>query len=103
MSDNREVIKKFLSKKAGHTPYRDIPYSWKNRNKGTYRGCTLTSTGRELINYNTVIAYFTSDNELMINTSRYSMSTSHIQSHIKNLAYLNNINYTEYKVEGAKI
>lgn len=89
--NNIEVIKRFLNKKAGHTPIRTIQNGY-----FTYQGQTLKSNGLELINYNTRIAYH-QDNKLYINISKYSKTTSKIQSQLKELAY--NFDIVEYEGE----
>ena len=75
--NNIEVIKKFLNKKPGHTPLRIT--------MNGYKEMTLKSNGLELIHYSTRIAY-PQDNKLYINISKYSRTTSKIQSQLKELA-----------------
>lgn len=75
--NNIEVIKRFLNKRAGHTPTRIT--------MNGYKAQTLKTNGLELINYNTRIAYH-EDNKLYINISKYSRTTSKIQSQLKELA-----------------
>ena len=75
--NNIEVIKKFLNKKPGHTPLRITMNGYKEQ--------TLKTNGLELINYNTRIAYH-QNNKLYINISKYSRTTSKIQSQLKELA-----------------
>ena len=82
---NEQVIKKFLNREEGRTPKRNIP-----NGIYMYEGRTLQSTGEKLINYSTVIAYF-KGNELHLNTRKYSITTSKIQSKLKYLAALQNI------------
>ena len=85
---NEKVIISFLNKEKGHTPTRVIT--------GTNeKGQTLNSTGGELINYKTVIAYW-KDETLFINTTKYSSTTSHIQSKLKYLATEKGILYRTY-------
>lgn len=84
---NIEVIKKFLNKKAGHTPLRNT--------LNGYQEMTLKTNGLELINYSTRIAYH-QDNKLYININKYSRTTSKIQSQLRNLAELNNFEIVEY-------
>ena len=86
---NEKVILLFLQKKEGHTPTRDIPNGYY-----TYRGNTLESTGEELINYKTRIAYW-KENKIYLNIKKYSVTTSKIQSKIKYLAHQNNIEVIE--------
>ena len=75
--NNIEVIKRFLNKRAGHTPLRIT--------MNGYEEMTLKTNGSELINYSTRIAYH-QDNKLYINISKYSRTTSKIQSQLKELA-----------------
>ena len=75
--NNIEVIKKFLNKQPGHTPLRIT--------MNGYKEMTLKTNGSELINYSTRIAYH-QDNKLYINISKYSKTTSKIQSQLKELA-----------------
>ena len=75
--NNIELIKKFLNKQLGHTPTRITMNGYKEQ--------TLKTNGLELINYSTRIAYH-QDNKLYINISKYSKTTSKIQSQLKELA-----------------
>ena len=75
--NNIEVIKRFLNKQPGHTPTRIT--------MNGYKEMTLKTDGLELINYSTRIAYH-QDNKLYINISKYSKTTSKIQSQLKELA-----------------
>ena len=75
--NNIEVIKRFLNKQPGHTPLRIT--------MNGYKEMTLKTNGLELINYSTRIAYH-QDNKLYINISKYSRTTSKIQSQLKELA-----------------
>ena len=75
--NNIEVIKRFLNKQPGHTPMRIT--------MNGYKEMTLKTNGLELINYSTRIAYH-QDNKLYINISKYSKTTSKIQSQLKELA-----------------
>lgn len=75
--NNIEVIKRFLNKRPGHTPLR--------MTMDGYKEMTLKTNGLELINYSTRIAYH-QDNKLYINISKYSRTTSKIQSQLKELA-----------------
>ena len=75
--NNIEVIKRFLNKQPGHTPTRITMNGYKEQ--------TLKTDGLELINYSTRIAYH-QDNKLYINISKYSRTTSKIQSQLKELA-----------------
>ena len=75
--NNIEVIKRFLNKQPGHTPLRIT--------MNGYKEMTLKTNGLELINYSTRIAYH-QDNKLYINISKYSKTTSKIQSKLKELA-----------------
>ena len=75
--NNIEVIKRFLNKQQGHTPTRITMNGYKEQ--------TLKTNGLELINYSTRIAYH-QNNKLYINISKYSRTTSKIQSQLKELA-----------------
>ena len=88
---NEKVILQFLNKKAAHTPYREISNGYY-----TYKGCTLKSNGLELINYSTRIAYW-QDNKLYLNIKKYSVTTSKIQSKIRQLANNRVITIVEYE------
>lgn len=88
---NEKVIRNFLEGKAGHTPTRTI-----NGAVYSYKGETLKTNGLELINYSTRIAY-KKDNILYINTTKYSSTTSKIQSQLKRLAQNYNYNIVEYR------
>lgn len=96
--NNQEVIKKFLRKENAQTNLRSIQNGYY-----TYKGRTLqTNYNRdkntfELINYNTIIAYITADNELALNISKYSPTTSKIQGILNRLAKDTNYNISYYK------
>lgn len=87
---NETVLKLFLEGLEGHTPTRSIYNEY-----GNYKGQTLKTDGRELINYSTVIAYW-HDNKLHLNTRKYSNTTSHIQSKLKRLATEKGYQILEY-------
>lgn len=89
--NNEIVIKKFLEKKQAKTPLRNIINCYY-----IYKGRTLWTRDNELINYNTRIAYI-EDNTLYINVKKYSITTSKIQSKLKQLASLTSYNIIEYK------
>jgi len=78
--NNEKVILQFLDKRAGHTPTRNI-----TNGIYVYKGQTLKTNGLELINYNTIIAFW-EDGKLHLNTHKYSTTTSKIQSKLKYLA-----------------
>lgn len=84
--NNEQVLKAFLDKQEGVTPLRNIQNGYY-----TYKGRTLTSIVNEatnefaLINYKTIIAYFIG-NALYLNNSKYSCTTSKIQTQLRNLA-----------------
>ena len=68
--------------------FNHIPLSSHNSN--------LKTTKTTLINYSTIIAYY-KDNTYYINISKYSTTTSKIQTLIKRYLQDHNIeNYTEY-------
>ena len=77
---NEKVIRAFLEGHAGHTPTRDII-----NGVYVYKGQTLKTNGLELINYSTRIA-FKQDNKLYLNVGKYSVTTSKIQSKLRQLA-----------------
>jgi len=90
--NNLEVIKKFLKKESAKTNLRNILngyYTYKGRTLQTqqeaYRFC--------LYNYNTIIAFILNDT-LYLNTRKYSVTTSKIQSQLRNQA-----TYTHYKIK----
>lgn len=91
--NNEKVIKRFLEKRAGKTPTREI-----QNGCYTYKGETLKTNGLELINYSTRIA-FHQDNKLYINIGHYSRTTSKIQTLLKRLAEEKNFVIIEYKEE----
>lgn len=78
--NNEKVIRRFLEGHAGHTPTRDIV-----NGDYVYKGQTLKTNGLELINYSTRIA-FKQDNKLYLNVGKYSVTTSKIQSKLRQLA-----------------
>lgn len=93
--NNLEVIKSFLQKKNAKTNLRNIQngyYSYKGRTLHTEEN----DRGFCLYNYNTIIAFIL-DNELYLNTEKYSVTTSKIQSQLKNQA-----TYTDYKIKEYK-
>lgn len=76
---NQDVIKAFLEGKKAKTNLRKIRNDY-----GYYKGRTLTTDGNTLTNYNTVIA-FKFGNKLYINSKKYSVTTSKIQSQLRYL------------------
>lgn len=88
---NENVIKNFLKKEQAKTPLRNIINGYYS-----YKGRTLWTRENELINYNTRIAYI-KGNTLYINVKKYSSTTSHIQSKLKQLASLTSYNIIEYQ------
>lgn len=88
---NENVIKKFLEKENASTPLRDIINGYY-----TYKGRTLWTRENELINYSTRIAYI-ENNTLYVNTKKYSVTTSKIQSKLKLLGQEYNYNIVEYQ------
>ena len=77
---NEQVIVRFLEQKKAKTALRSIGYGFY-----AYKGRTLETDGKELINYSTVIAYV-KEGKLYLNTQKYSQTTSKIQSQLKRLA-----------------
>ena len=88
---NENVIKTFLEKEQAKTPLRNIINGYYS-----YKGRTLWTRDNELINYNTRIAYI-EGNTLYINVKKYSNTTSHIQSKIKQLGEKSNYSIVEYQ------
>lgn len=88
---NEIVIKRFLNRLSGETPLREIP-----NGVYVYRGRTLTSNGKELINYRTTIAYWDNNGSLHLNKNKYSITTSKIQNQLAYLAKQKNIPTIEY-------
>ena len=78
---NLDVIENFINRKEGKTPLRNI-----NDEYRFYRGRTLVSDGKSLYNYNTLIAYHSDNGKLYINDEKYSVTTSKIQTQIRNRA-----------------
>lgn len=78
---NVDVIEKFLNKEA----------------KGKVTNLRIESQGRKLINYNTALAQWNDDGSLTLNTTKYSSSTSRIQTQIKHLVNQKGIDYKEVK------
>ena len=87
---NEKVILQFLNKRAGHTPTRDIV-----NGVYIYKGQTLKTNGLQLINYNTIIAFW-EDGKLHLDTHKYSQTTSKIQSKIRRLAEDKGVEIIEY-------
>lgn len=74
---NIEVIKRFLRGEQGQTAKRVLATGAEGR--------TLYTEGNKLINYNTVIAELRGDTEgkeLEVNATRYSKTTSKIQTEL---------------------
>lgn len=88
---NEKVILAFLNEKNAHTPTRNII-----NGIYTYKGQTLKTNGEELINYSTRIAYH-KNGKLYLNISKYSSTTSRIQSKIRRLAENLGFKIVEYK------
>ena len=86
---NENVIKLFLQKKKAQTNKRQIQNGYY-----TYEGRTLTSDGNMLINYSTAIAMHVGNN-LYLNITKYSRTTSTIQNQIKRLATQQGFNVIE--------
>ena len=77
---NENVIKAFLSGNQAKTPLRNIQNGYYS-----YKGRTLYTDGNNLINYSTTIASLI-DGKVYLNAKKYSSTTSHIQSKIRQLA-----------------
>lgn len=61
---NRDVIAAFIQGRPAHT-------------------ANLESVGDRLINYNTVLAQRLPNGEIIVNSTKYSVSTSRIQSYLR--------------------
>lgn len=72
---NRDVIKAFAKRQPARTGLRNIVADGGYR---VYKGRTLESDGRELVNYSTVIARWDGD-KVWLNKNKYSVTTSKIQ------------------------
>ena len=90
--NNEKVLIAFLEGRNAKTPTRNIAAQYHY-----YKGNTLTTNGTTLINYTTQIAYKI-DNKLMLNRSKYSPTTSKIQTQLARLAlnYYTKENIIEY-------
>ena len=78
--NNKDVLIKFLQGEKAKTPTRNIL-----NGIYYYKGNTLTTDGKFLTNYSTIIAY-KQDNKLYLNKGKYSVTTSKIQSQLNYLA-----------------
>lgn len=81
MMSNEAVIRAFLGRSGAHTPTRNI-----TNGIYTYKGQTLATDGKKLVNYSTIIAKWIGDNLIELNTHKYSVTTSKIQNKIRQLA-----------------
>lgn len=92
---NVEVIKKFLKLENAQTNLRNILNGYYY-----YKGRTLQTKSENigfcLYNYNTIIAFIL-DNTLYLNTKKYSVTTSKIQSQLRNQATYTHYNIKEYE------
>lgn len=88
---NETVIKAFLSGKQAKTALRTIKNGYYS-----YKGRTLYTDSNNLINYKTTIATL-KDNKLYLNINKYSNTTSHIQSKIRQLASAKGLEIVEVK------
>lgn len=88
---NREVILAFLEGKDAKTPLRKIINGYYE-----YKGRTLYTNNGILYNYSTEIAFIGVDGDLYVNVSKYSATTSKIQSLIKRLAYEKGFTIIDY-------
>jgi len=89
---NEKVILQFLNKEKGRTNLRTI-----TNGIYQYKGRTLETTGKRLVNYNTIIAYWDDEKNIIhLNTKKYSSTTSKIQSLIKRLATSKGVDIIEY-------
>lgn len=60
------------------------------------RTLNLRTNGNELVNYDTVIAYF-KDGICFVNTRKYSNTTTKIQNQLKRMLSSNHIQIAEYE------
>ena len=77
---NERVIRVFLRGEQAKTPLRDIINGYYS-----YKGRTLYTQGNKLVNYSTNMARL-EEGVVYINKSKYSRTTSKIQTMIKSLA-----------------
>lgn len=78
--NNENVIKAFLDGNQAKTPLRNI-----QNGIYSYKGRTLYTDGNNLVNYSTTMATLR-DGKVYLNTKKYSVTTSKIQSQIRRLA-----------------
>lgn len=80
---NEQVIRAFLQHQEARTPKRNI-----TNGIYSYKGRTLRTDGDILINYETIIASWslTEKNTIELNSKKYSVTTSKIQTKIQQLA-----------------
>ena len=92
---NVEVIKKFLKLENAQTNLRNILNGYYY-----YKGRTLQTKNENigfcLYNYDTIIAFIL-DNTLYLNTKKYSVTTSKIQSQLRYEATYTHYNIKEYE------
>lgn len=88
--NNEYVLEAFINKLEAKTPLRNIINGYYQ-----YKGRTLTTDGRKLVNYDTVIAEWRGYNTVAVNTKKYSMTTSHIQSKLGYMLDTHRINVIE--------
>ena len=90
---NLQVIQKFLEGEKAQTQKRQILNGC-----FYYEGRTLTTDGKKLINYQTIIGYKEGD-KLYINKTKYSSTTSKIQSYLRREAqdFYSKENIIEYE------
>ena len=81
---NLEVIEKFLKGEQAKTPLRYV-YGWGNKGRTLQTNINEKTNDLELINYATTIAIL-KGNTVEVNESKYSRTTSKIQTQIKNEA-----------------
>lgn len=90
---NEKVIISFLEGKKAHTPTREVGTYYLVY---SYKGQTLKTDGKELINYSTRIAY-KKDGKVFLNIKHYSVTTTKIQSKIRFLAGQKGFDVVEYE------
>lgn len=78
--NNKKVLIKFLQGEKAQTQKRQIP-----NGDCYYEGRTLSTDGKFLTNYSTIIAY-KQDDKLYLNKGKYSITTSKIQGQLNYLS-----------------
>lgn len=66
----------------------------KTRGSRDQKASSVTTVHRKLYSYDTLIAEF-ADSNLILNITKYSMTTSRLQNRIRRIALVNDINLVE--------